>query len=153
MSYVLIRPVGQTLKAATAGMLHCNFSSGGCSQLWAVPKALIAAGRILHKRWAHDVTHNILVCSSHMGSGIAGSPHGKGMSKLLTVTSSGQMRSPPLVEKFRRAKEKSLQLRTTSFHHFNSKLMHLERLFKQVRNSIFSSSVRFLLPCEMLCHV
>ena len=63
----------------------------------------------------------------------AGPP--KGISKLLTVTNSGHMRSPPLVERFRRAKENVLRAVTAPPPDLdvNNKLMTLEAMFHQVR--------------------
>ena len=62
----------------------------------------------------------------------AGPP--KGISKLLTVTNSGHMRSPPLVERFRRAKENVLRAVTAPppDADVNNKLMTLEAMFHQV---------------------
>lgn len=59
----------------------------------------------------------------------AGPP--KGIAKLLTVSDSGRMRSPPLVEKFRRAKENLLQ--NWQSQPTNGKLLSLERMFHEVR--------------------
>lgn len=58
----------------------------------------------------------------------AGPP--KGLAKLLTVSDSGRMRSPPLVEKFRRAKENLLQ--NPQSQPANGKLLSLERMFHEV---------------------
>ncbi|KAL3159544.1 hypothetical protein ABBQ38_009960 [Trebouxia sp. C0009 RCD-2024] len=54
----------------------------------------------------------------------------KGIAKLLTVSDSGRMRSPPLVEKFRRAKENLLQ--NWQSQPTNGKLLSLERMFHEV---------------------
>lgn len=54
----------------------------------------------------------------------------KGLSKLLTVSESGRMRSPPLVDKFRRAKENMLQ--NWQSQPTNGKLLSLERMFHEV---------------------
>ena len=59
---------------------------------------------------------------------MAGSP--KGIAKLLTVSESGRLRSPPLVEKFRRTKENMLQ--SLQNQPTNNKLMSLERMFHEV---------------------
>lgn len=64
-----------------------------------------------------------LVCA-----GAAGPP--KGLAKLLTVSDSGRLRSPPLVEKFRRAKENMLQ--NWQSQPTNGKLLSLERMFHEV---------------------
>lgn len=61
-------------------------------------------------------------------AGAAGPP--KGIAKLLTVSESGRMRSPPLVEKFRRAKETMLQ--NWQSQPTNGKLLSLERMFHEV---------------------
>ena len=58
----------------------------------------------------------------------AGPP--RGIAKLLTVSESGRMRSPPLVEKFRRAKENMLQ--NWQSQPVNGKLLSLERMFHEV---------------------
>ena len=72
--------------------------------------------------------------------GAAGPP--KGIAKLLTVSDSGRMRSPPLVEKFRRAKENMLQ--NWQFQPTNGKLLSLERMFHEV--SVPNS------PDHLCCH-
>ena len=58
----------------------------------------------------------------------AGPP--KGIAKLSTVSESGRMRSPPLVDKFRRAKENMLQ--NWQSQPTNGKLLSLERMFHEV---------------------
>ena len=63
-----------------------------------------------------------------MFNAAAGPP--KGIAKLLTVSESGRMRSPPLVEKFRRAKENMLQ--NWQSQPINGKLLSLERMFHEV---------------------
>ena len=75
-----------------------------------------------------------LFCACHFAPmkdtwhGVAGSP--KGIAKLLTVSESGRLRSPPLVEKFRRTKENMLQ--SLQNQPTNNKLMSLERMFHEV---------------------
>ena len=64
----------------------------------------------------------------------AGPP--KGIAKLLTVSESGRMRSPPLVEKFRRAKENMLQ--NWQSQPTNGKLTSLERMFHEVCPTLLS---------------
>lgn len=65
------------------------------------------------------------------GCGLAGTP--KGVAKLLTVSESGRLRSPPLVEKFRRTKENMLQSLQTQPQPTSNKLLSLEQMFREVR--------------------
>ena len=76
----------------------------------------------------------------------AGPP--KGIAKLLTVSESGRMRSPPLVEKFRRAKENMLQ--NWQSQPVNGKLLSLERMFHEVSRYVCHTH-RVHKPPALLC--
>lgn len=90
--------------------------------------------RSLLKTIYHALPLSLLFCACHFvpikdtWHGVAGSP--KGIAKLLTVSESGRLRSPPLVEKFRRTKENMLQ--SLQNQPTNNKLMSLERMFHEV---------------------
>ena len=79
----------------------------------------------------------------------AGPP--KGISKLLTVSESGRMRSPPLVEKFRRAKENMLQ--NWQSQPINGKLLSLERMFHEVSRCVYHTVRGFHKTAALLCVV
>jgi len=77
----------------------------------------------------------------------AGPP--KGIAKLLTVSESGRMRSPPLVEKFRRAKENMLQ--NWQSQPINGKLLSLERMFHEVSLCVCHTVCGFHKPPASPC--
>jgi hypothetical protein len=77
----------------------------------------------------------------------AGPP--KGIAKLLTVSESGRMRSPPLVEKFRRAKENMLQ--NWQSQPINGKLLSLERMFHEVSRCVRHTVCGLLAPTASPC--
>ncbi len=77
----------------------------------------------------------------------AGPP--KGIAKLLTVSESGRMRSPPLVEKFRRAKENMLQ--NWQSQPINGKLLSLERMFHEVSCCVCQTVCGFHTPTASPC--
>jgi hypothetical protein len=77
----------------------------------------------------------------------AGPP--KGIAKLLTVSESGRMRSPPLVEKFRRAKENMLQ--NWQSQPINGKLLSLERMFHEVSRCVCHTVCGFHKPPASPC--
>ena len=79
----------------------------------------------------------------------------KGIAKLLTVSESGRLRSPPLVDKFRRTKENMLQ--SVKSQPTNDKLLSLKRMFHEARAcpcllpevhspSVYDSAKPMLLP-------
>ena len=79
------------------------------------------------------------------GNCAAGPP--KGIAKLSTVSESGRMRSPPLVDKFRRAKENMLQ--NWQSQPTNGKLLSLERMFHEVCPlcALFDTRTKALFMC------
>ena len=77
--------------------------------------------------WPRSTGAAVLLMLGHANCA-AGPP--KGIAKLSTVSESGRMRSPPLVDKFRRAKENMLQ--NWQSQPTNGKLLSLERMFHEV---------------------
>lgn len=90
-----------------------------------------------------------LSASQHVGvlDAAAGPP--KGIAKLLMVSESGRMRSPPLVEKFRRAKENMLQ--NWQSQPINGKLLSLERMFHEVSHCVRHTVCGFHTPAASPC--
>lgn len=66
--------------------------------------------------------------------GLAGSP--KSLAKLLTMSESGRLRSPPLVEKFRRTKENMMLQSIQAPPPTNNKLLSLEQMFREVSSHL-----------------
>jgi len=100
--------------------------------------------------WCSSLQANMTLTQQNkigMLNAAAGPP--KGIAKLLTVSESGRMRSPPLVEKFRRAKENMLQ--NWQSQPINGKLLSLERMFHEVSRCVRHTVCGLLAPTASPC--